>query len=922
MKTNNLYKSSFKHLALLISLTLSFFVSSPITSWSQCSSPGLSCEQATPISFPFEGRMSEIINGAGEIIGCNGQGFLHNSSWYSFVPTTPFIFIEVVGFNCTTVGGNQGYQIGLFESCDPNAFPVGDIQCDCTAPGQTVSLGGVVVPNQTYYILVDGCSASACDLEMLLTNGAVVDTSILTLGTPEIPTSNLSEICPNGDINFSIPPVIGADDYIWNIPSDATITAQNCSSVSINWGSTLGDVSVSVVNLTTGETLESPTLTIPIVIPQYDLEASYCGSSSNGYLFYGDNFIYEAGIYDLTVPGINCDTLVTLTVTNTQPILSFTSSNQTCENEGFATVEVSNATTAYSFQWSNNANTPTIDNLISGTYSVTVTDDYGCTAEGSIFIDGDFDLEVSSTLTDCDEENGTATVMVSGGISNPSFNWSNGAATEMVSDLSPGFYSVTVTDTDTDCRVHQNVEVREDPDCSVRISGTAFLNSINPDCITDMTSTPFNFIQLTLSDGQIAYSDENGNYEFTAETGDYTIYANSPFPGLNPLCYDSLEVSAPILGTNYDENDFYFTPLPYGDLVVKLVKPNARPGFEQRPRVCLMNVGGDTLSGSLTLEFPTEQSFLSADPIESQYDATNQILTWNFVDIPPGTTWIYRATLLLPVGTPLGTPLTYTATADAGNIDETPEDNTVTCSIEVTGSYDPNDKAVNPAGEGVEGFIPPTDTMLSYTVRFQNTGTDTAFTVLIRDTLSPEVNVRSLIPGPASHNYTAKIVDGNVLELLFENIMLPDSFVNEPASNGFVIFDIDLLSNRNEGTVIENRAAIFFDFNPPIITNTVRNTIKELVNTTRPDAPLSLQLAPNPTRNTSMLRFELLEAENIEITVYDVLGNLQENLVSKKIYQAGEHQISINTENYSAGVYFITIKTGNDQMATVKMVRL
>lgn len=922
MKTNNLNTSSLKSLVLLFSLTLFLFLSAPTTTWGQCNVGGFSCEEATQISFPFEGMMNSEINGAGEIQFCNGLGFIHNSSWYSFIPTTPLVFIEITASNCTIVGGNRGFQTGMFSSCDPSSMPVGSIQCDCVDAGQTIILGGEVTPNETYYILVDGCSGSAYDLNMIVTTGEVLEVVPSATEAPEIPVAMpAGPTCQGAPLNFTVPPISGITTYSWNLPDDVTIVSQNCNSINVIWGASPGDVSAMVID-STGEQLTGPPLSISMEPLTYSVEGSYCGSNSNGYLYNNDNIIYESGIYDLTFSGISCDTLVTLTVTNTQPILSFLSSDQTCENEGFATVEVSNVTTAYSFEWSNNANTPTIDNLISGTYSVTVTDDFGCTAEGSVFIDGNFDLEVSSTLTDCDEENGTATVMVNGGISNPSFNWSNGAATEMVSDLSSGFYSVTVTDTETGCQVHQNIEVSEDPDCSVRISGTTFLNTINPDCVTDTTSMPFAFIQLTLSDGQIIFSDEDGFYGFTADAGEYIIYANSPFLGIDPVCYDSLEVSAPILGTDYEENNFYFTTLPYGDLVVKLVKPNARPGFTQRPRVCLMNVGGETLSGTLTLEFPSEQEFLFATPSEDMYDEINQTLTWNFVDIPPGAIWIYQTALRLPAGTPLGTPLTYTATAEANTLDETPEDNVVTCSIPVTGSYDPNDKAVNPPGEGIEGFIPPTDTTLSYTIRFQNTGTDTAFTVLIRDTLSEEVNIRSLIPGPASHNYTAKIVGGNILELLFENIMLPDSFVNEPASNGFVIFDINLLSNRGSGTVIENRAAIFFDFNPPIITNKVKNTIKELVSTTLPDVPLALHLAPNPVRTTSMLHFELLEAENIEIKVYDLLGNLQENLVTKKHYPAGQHRIDIETENYSAGVYFITVSTGKNQMATVRMVRL
>ena len=922
MKTNKRYTPSLKSLRLLFFLTISLVISTPITTWSQCSIGGVTCEQATAISFPFNGRMNSEIIGAGEVQGCPGTT-LDNTTWYRFVPTTFFASIDVSVSNCTMVMGNVGIQVGLFPDCDPSSSSIGAFQCACIPPGQTITLGTgfFFTINQPYYIFVDGCSGSTCDLEMILTLGEVVEV-LPVVEAPEIPAATpAGPTCQGAALNFIVPPVSGAVAYNWNLPNDATIISQDCNSIDVTWGASPGDVSVIVTD-SIGEEFMSPALTMSVEPISYSVAGSYCGSNSNGYLFNGNNLIYEEGIHNIEIPGINCDTLVTLTVNNTQPILTFTSSNQTCEDEGFATVEVSGTTTSYTFQWSNNATTPTIDNLIGGTYRVTVTDFNGCTAEGSVFIEGDFDLNTNSTLADCDQDNGTATVMINGGISNPSFNWSNGASTETNTDLSPGFYSVTVTDTDTDCQVHQNIEVSEDPDCSVRISGTAFLNTVSSDCVIDSTNVPFAFIQLTLSDGQIVYTDEDGFYEFTADAGDYTIYANSPFPGLTSVCHDSLEVSAPTLGTNYEQNDFYFTTLPYGDLVVKLVKPNARPGFEQRPRICLMNVGGDTLSGTLTLEFPSEQNFVSANPPEDLYDQTNQILTWNFIDIPPGTTRIYRLTLSLPVGTPLGTPLTYTATADSGNIDETPENNTITCSILVTGSYDPNDKAVNPAGEGVEGFIPPSDTTLSYTVRFQNTGTDTAFTVLIRDTLSEELDVHSLMPGPASHNYTAKVVDGNVLELLFENIMLPDSFVNEPASNGFVIFDINLSSNRAEGTVIENRAAIFFDFNPPIITNEVKNTIKQLVTTKIPEEPLSLQLSPNPVHSTSTLSFELLEAENIDIKVYDLLGNLQENLVSKETYQAGEHQISIDTENYSAGVYFITIKTRNDQMATVKMVRL
>ena len=101
-----------------------------------------------------------------------------------------------------------------------------------------------------------------------------------------------------------------------------------------------------------------------------------------------------------------------------------------------------------------------------------------------------------------------------------------------------------------------------------------------------------------------------------------------------------------------------------------------------------------------------------------------------------------------------------------------------------------------------------------------------------------------------------------------------------------------------------------------------RNTIRTLVSTTQLEAPIKINLAPNPARDFSTLSFELLEAENLELKVYDLIGNLQETVLTETPYSAGQHRINIDTENYSAGVYFITVETGKGQLATVKMVRL
>jgi hypothetical protein len=136
----------------------------------------------------------------------------------------------------------------------------------------------------------------------------------------------------------------------------------------------------------------------------------------------------------------------------------------------------------------------------------------------------------------------------------------------------------------------------------------------------------------------------------------------------------------------------------------------------------------------------------------------------------------------------------------------------------VTGSYDPNDKQGFPNGYGPDHLIEP-NTEIEYLVRFQNTGNDTAFLVVILDTLSEYFDLNTIELGGSSHPFKFQVLEDNVLEFRFENIMLPDSFVNEPTSNGFFTYRIQQQMDLPLGTELRNSAAIYFDFNDPIITN-------------------------------------------------------------------------------------------------------
>jgi uncharacterized repeat protein (TIGR01451 family) len=160
--------------------------------------------------------------------------------------------------------------------------------------------------------------------------------------------------------------------------------------------------------------------------------------------------------------------------------------------------------------------------------------------------------------------------------------------------------------------------------------------------------------------------------------------------------------------------------------------------------------------------------------------------------------------------------------------DDAPEEIAVSC-LEILDSYDPNDKQVSPAGVGASHIVAE-GTPLEYLIRFQNTGTDVAYNVVITDTLDEYLDVSTLQIGAASHPFSWNVSGQGrpVINWTFNNIQLPDSTHDEPNSHGYVRFRIGQKPENGLGNVISNQAAITFDYNSPILTNVTINTVGEI----------------------------------------------------------------------------------------------
>ncbi len=301
-----------------------------------------------------------------------------------------------------------------------------------------------------------------------------------------------------------------------------------------------------------------------------------------------------------------------------------------------------------------------------------------------------------------------------------------------------------------------------------------------------------------------------------------------------------------------------------------------RPGFPCTFNFSYTNRGTTTLNNKevVFIKDPRLQLVNTNPPYTSM---SGDSIKWNISTLLPegyGNITVNTDIPAIPVMNPGDT--VFSAIYIDSTSDYNRFDNYIPLRLPVTGSYDPNDKQGNHGG-----FLTPAELnsgkWLDYTIRFQNTGNDTAFLVVVRDTLSELLDLGSIRPGASSHPYELEIED-NALKFIFNNILLPDSTVNEPGSHGFVRFQIDPRGDLPLGALVENSAAIYFDYNEPVVTNTCFHTIglpliSVGVETPRQANSLGMRVMPNPFGEETLLQIDDSSADSqFLLFLYDAQG--------------------------------------------------
>jgi len=281
---------------------------------------------------------------------------------------------------------------------------------------------------------------------------------------------------------------------------------------------------------------------------------------------------------------------------------------------------------------------------------------------------------------------------------------------------------------------------------------------------------------------------------------------------------------------------------------------------------------------------------------------------WFFADLYP--TYHFTQTINLSIPGPvlveqgdtsffqLAEALRFQSSADYNDVNGAQSSSNFDYS-EIRCSFDPNDKLVHPNREGNYTLF---DEEMTYTIRFQNTGNDEAYNILIKDTIDSNLDVASMQVIGSSHldQLNTKLSDGLVFSFEFRDIFLPDSTSNPTGSQGYVTYTIKPKTGLAENTIIKNSAAIFFDLNPHIQTNTVESKmVSELpvVSVIPQNSFPMLSVWPNPSTGF----FTIDGMHYSKYTVFNVFGQPVQNgmIQSNSI---------IDISTVPKGVYFIQVE--------------
>lgn len=800
-------------------------------------------------------------------------------------------------------------------------------------PGNVVNANGVYtnLPAGTYTVIAsDTYNCSVSTVFNLLPAGLNYTVNII---------SNLSCSC-NGSVEvvnilggagpythsispFANQPVPGTFDNMCSGVYTITVTdINNCS------GTTVVNFSQIQINYTStnsqcnGVNNGSITCTALFGVAPYTFTLNP-GNVVNGTGIFSN---LAAGTYTIDVADFNlCSNTITVTLTDLNNInVSANLDTIICGVQGFSQFFPNGGYGGGFYTYTINpgnivqVNNNLFNNLNAGSYTLTVTNPAGCikvTPFDIVQLSGLLPTAVTSTVYNesCNMAGDGAIDIIPVNPNGLTYLWNNNAVTQDLTNITSGQYTVKITDASGNCKEVSNTVTPIAANCG-SVSGNIF-HDANSNCIADAGETFPSNIHLTLSNGATAITNYNGDYYFSSVPyGTFAISQNiSPLYAPN-ACIQPTSVTVSAANNIITNIDFKDTANILADASVQIFTSPLVPGFNATYQIFVFNNSMNPLIGNLWFKLNSNLILNSTFPAnQGVYPTANgDSIVWNNVNITPNNYLVFNVDGNVPANIPLGTIISSDAYFEVTNFTDYNLANNYFINQSISqGAFDPNDKSVNPVGEGPNGNITLQDSILNYLIRFQNTGTDSAHNIYILDTLSNKLDINTLQVTGFSHPYKVEIINSNILQFKFDNIMLPDSNTNGPMSHGYIAYSIEQTNTNQIGDVINNTANIYFDFNVPIITNTTINTIAFPTYLSSPEFEKYIHVYPNPATDKLSVEFNTNSSGQSSITLTNTLGQTVKTILANTIN--GKNTIELSVKELPKGLYLLKIMSGKSQ---------
>jgi len=403
----------------------------------------------------------------------NGANPLTNDSVLG--PSPGAVSVEVTSGGCT--------ETGTTTITEPAAIALTLNKQDLTCNGSNDGIAWVTVAggNAPYTYLWDNgvptlSGDSTTNLTAVPVSVTVTDstgcsvTGSITIGEPSeisITESVTVVTCPNGNdgaINITVTGGAGVYTYLWSDGStnlNISGLAEGFYSVIVTDTSGCTGTKSFTMQVGTRFDITASVINAACASPDGIIDVTVIGGSGNFIYAWSDGStatldrtglaaaLYTVSVNDQTS---SCQQSLDILVEDAGgPTVSGTVTDATdcSSNDGSIALAVSGGSGFYSFNWSNSSTNDTVTGLVFDDYTVTVTDDTaGCISVSTFTVGVVNGIALTGVVTDatCGATDGAINLTVSSGTGAFTFVWSNGAATQNISGIGAGTYSVTVTD--------------------------------------------------------------------------------------------------------------------------------------------------------------------------------------------------------------------------------------------------------------------------------------------------------------------------------------------------------------------------------------------------------------------------------------------------------------------------------------------